>query len=145
MNARDCIRVVLAELAPEATDKARSLAERKVLKSLALVLVGDGYTTRMASTSLGLGETTLGTWGQRDAVFAGALESQREETRQWLIGKMRESIEGDGRAAGKAMNILANLWFEELRSSKVETTVRGMPEPGRAKAAILGALNKSGA
>ena len=42
------------------------------------------------------------------------------------------------------MNILANLWFEELRSSKVETTVRSVPEPGHATAAILGALNKSG-
>jgi len=144
VTARDIVREVIAELAPEASDRTREDATRKILKGLALVLVGDGYTAKMASSSMGLSETSINTWGQRDAVFAGALENQREETRQWLIGKMRESIEADGRAAGKAMNILANLWFEELRSSKVETTVRSVPEPGHATAAILGALNKSG-
>ena len=101
MTARDIVRDVIAELAPEASDRTREDATRKILKGLALVLVGDGYTAKMASSSMGLSETSINTWGQRDAVFAGALENQREETRQWLIGKMRESIEADGRAAAR--------------------------------------------
>ena len=145
MTARDIVREVIAELAPEASDRTREDATRKILKGIALVLVGDGYTAKMASSSMGLSETSINTWAQRDKIFAAALVDQREETRKWLLGAMRASVESGDRAAGKAMGLLAYLWFEELRSSKVETTVRGMPEPGRAKAAILGALNKSGA
>jgi hypothetical protein len=142
VTARDTIREQLAALAPTASARALQVAERELLKSLATILVADGYTLAMASEALGLPRTTLNTWRGRDEGFKSALEGGADISRKWLWGALKDAVDGDTKAAGKALNIAANLLCPELRSTKVEATVNNVPEPGAARATVLKIANK---
>jgi len=146
-SPRDLIRRVMGALAPGASGKAMQTAERDLIKAVVLVLARDGYTLNMAALALEVPVTTLRSWRDKDAVFAGDLEGSDGLHRKWLLGELRARLELDGKreglsGVGQSINVLSNLAFPELRESKVQVSPPP-PTPDESREAVLGILNKS--
>jgi hypothetical protein len=135
---------VLEEAGIKADAKQLRAAERSLIKGIVEMLVADGYTMRLCAECLGVSESTLKSWRKRDADWSTALDSRREETRRWLLAELRENLRTGGKAAGQAANILANLWFKELRESKVTAEVSNVPTPGETRWKVLEFANRKG-
>ena len=114
---RDAIERVLAEHCTDPT--VRQAACKHLIKTLHVSLMADGYTFAMASAALGVPESTLRGWADRDKDFGDGIAAAREHQRNWLLGTLRLQLAGGGKAAGQAANVLSNLYFPELRTSKV--------------------------
>ena len=116
--------------------------ERALSKAAIVALMAEGFTVAMAANALGIPESTPRTWARSDQDFATAMDVARDHTRGWLLGQCRRIIESDGRAAGQAINVVANLLFPELRSSKVDVHSTGAPDPERSAANLAALLER---
>lgn len=141
IDCREEIKAVLGKLAPEATPRQVGEAVRALIKIMTAAMMGDGYTIGMVAEALGLPETTLRTWRDRDPAFKVRCEQLADKPRRWLLGQLRLQLESGGKAAGQAANILANLWAPELRSSKVEAQVTNV-DPAESRRRVLDTVNR---
>jgi hypothetical protein len=150
---RKLVESELAEALPELPTKARREVAKRVVKLVIIVLMRDGYTVSMAGKALGFAKSTMSAWQHSDLEWAAAIAGARDEQRRWLIGKLKAIMDANAdeekdsqhlKGVGQAINVLSNLWFPELRESKVEATLNAAPKPGEARAKILSIVNKDG-
>jgi hypothetical protein len=143
------IEVELADALPDLPAKTAREISKRVTKLVIVVLMRDGYTVGMAGKALGYAKSTLTGWRHEDKGWARAVDEARDTQRRWLIGTLRAILDANGgegadnlKGVGQAINVLSNLWFPELRESKVEATIGERPEPGKSRTKILALVNK---
>lgn len=146
---RELLAAALTEHGIELDKKQQRELERSVLKAMTSVLMREGFTMRMAADGLGVPRSTLTAWQTRDKVWAAELTEAKGISRSWLLGMARQHIEYadskgglGGKAAGRALGILANLYFPELRETKQQVEVSNVPAPGASEAKILALVNR---
>lgn len=153
MSKKTGLRAAVADAAESSgmTVNAKQLRafETAITRAMVVAMVGEGFTMRMACDALGVPAPTVKSWKARDPEFAQQLEAATEVNRKWLLGMARQHIEYTseagglgGKAAGRALGILANLYFPELRESKVTAEVSQVPQPDVTRGKILSMVTR---
>ena len=137
---REAVRRQLEDLSLEG--KASAEVERELITAAVLAMLHAGFTLRMACEALGVPDSTVRGWAARTPALAQDIEFARERTQGRLIGVLWQQLEGEGKAAGQAANILSHLNFPELRERKVEQTITSGPDPDRARANLDAILDR---
>lgn len=137
---RETVRALLEQLGLER--RTADDMERTLCKAAILAMMNQGFTFTMASESIGVPKGTSHGWTKSDPDFASASEQKREKTRGWVLGELIANLRDGGKAAAQSANILANLYFPELRERKIEAHLSGAPDPERAAANLRALLGR---
>jgi len=134
MSYRETLRAQLDTLGLDR--RVHDDVDRALSKAAIVAMVREGFTVGMAAEALGIPESTARSWAKSDPEFEAAVSEANEQARGWLLGQLVRIVQKDetSRAAGQALNILANLRFPELRVRKVQASITGAPDPDRSRA-----------
>lgn len=146
LTIRQVVQAELLRLLPEDVPK-RTLHdhERPILQAIAARLVADGYSIQAAAVVIGMRDTTIRSWAQRDPEYKAKLEAATERPRARLMGVLWEKIESKRPGTpgvGQAINVVANVVMPEIRERKIEANVTTALPPGHARERILDAVNR---